>query len=138
MLEISVIVEATELVNAINNLAAALGGAKLPMPAAAQVAPTAPVQPAAPASAPAPAAPVAPAPAPAPAPASPVATVPVAQAPQYTAAQIMEAGAALMDMGKANDLIELLHSFGVQAVTELKPEQLGAFATKMRELGAKI
>ena len=50
----------------------------------------------------------------------------------------MAAGATLMDAGKANDLINLLHSFGVQAVMELKPEQLGAFATAMRDLGAKI
>lgn len=39
---------------------------------------------------------------------------------------------------KVNELINLLHSFGVQAVMDLKPEQLGAFATAMRELGAKI
>lgn len=131
MLEISVIVEATELVNAINNLAAALGGAKLPMPA--QAAPQPAPQPTA-APTPAPAA----APTPAPAPATPVANVPVAQAPQYTVAQIMEAGSGLMDAGKADDLIRLLHSFGVQAVTELKQEQLGPFATAMRGLGAKI
>lgn len=43
-----------------------------------------------------------------------------------------------MDAGKATELIELLHSFGVRAVMDLKPEQLGAFATKMREMGANI
>lgn len=62
----------------------------------------------------------------------------MATAPKYTVEQIMAAGATLMDAGKANDLINLLHSFGVQAVMELKPEQLGAFATAMRDLGAKI
>lgn len=62
----------------------------------------------------------------------------MAAAPKYTVEQIMAAGATLMDAGKANDLINLLHSFGVQAVMELKPEQLGAFATAMRDLGAKI
>ena len=50
----------------------------------------------------------------------------------------MAAGATLMDAGKVNELIALLHSFGVQAVMDLKPEQLGAFATKMRDLGAKV
>jgi ABC-type hemin transport system substrate-binding protein len=50
----------------------------------------------------------------------------------------MKAGAALMDAGKANELIALLQAFGVQAVTLLKPEQLGAFATELRKLGAQI
>ena len=50
----------------------------------------------------------------------------------------MAAGASLMDAGKVNELMNLLHSFGVQAVMDLKPEQLGAFATGLRELGAKI
>ena len=64
--------------------------------------------------------------------------IPLAEAPKFTVEQIMSAGATLMDAGKTNELIDLLHSFGVQAVMDLKPEQLGAFATKMRELGAKI
>ena len=64
--------------------------------------------------------------------------VPLAPAPQYTVDQIMQAGATLMDAGKVNELMNLLHSFGVQAVMDLKPAQLGAFATAMRELGAKI
>lgn len=50
----------------------------------------------------------------------------------------MTAGAALMDAGKVNELQNLLASFGVNAVMSLKPEQLGAFATGLRELGAKI
>ena len=66
------------------------------------------------------------------------ATIPLAEAPKYTVEQIMAAGATLMDAGKATELIELLHSFGVRAVMDLKPEQLGAFATKMREMGANI
>ena len=37
-----------------------------------------------------------------------------------------------------DDLMNLLHNFGVSAVTELKPEQTGAFATALRGLGAKI
>lgn len=87
----------------------------------------------APAAAPGPVAPTAPTAAPAQA-----TGVPLAPAPQYTVDQIMQAGATLMDAGKVNELMNLLHSFGVQAVMDLKPEQLGAFATAMRELGAKI
>ena len=71
-------------------------------------------------------------------PTMPVAAVPLANAPQFTVDQIMAAGATLMDAGKVDDLLSLLRSFGVQAVMELKPEQLGAFATEMRKLGAAI
>ena len=50
----------------------------------------------------------------------------------------MTAGAALIDAGKMNDLIGILNAFGVQAVTQLREEQLGAFATELRKLGAKL
>ena len=59
-------------------------------------------------------------------------------APRYTREQIMQAGAALMDAGKISELTNLLQSFGVQAVMQLKPEQLDSFAATMRDLGAKI
>lgn len=133
MLEMKLTIEAPELANALNNLAAALGARPFPT---AQQAPTA-----APAQQPMPApAPVAPMPAPATTaqPNTPVAGVPLAQLPKYTVDQIMAAGAQLMDAGKVNDLMNLLHSFGVQAVMDLKPEQLGAFATALRDMGAKI
>lgn len=64
--------------------------------------------------------------------------VPLAQPPQYTIEQVMKAGGALMDAGRVDDLSNLLRSFGVVAVSDLKPEQLGAFATALRGLGAKI
>lgn len=154
MFEINVTVNAPELAEALNNLAAALKGAK-PEPAASKAGKAdkpAPVPPAdymPPAdTAPAPAAPapaVTPAPAPAPAPVqAPVtpapapAPVPVAPAPTYSRDQIMTAGAALIDAGKINELMGLLNSFGVQAVTQLKQDQLGAFATELRKLGAQI
>ena len=127
MLEIKVTIEATEIANAIHNLAAAMaakGVVTPPAPATPPLAAVPPVQ-------------ASPTPAPTPT-AVPVAGVPVAPAPTYTVEQIMAAGATLMDAGKANELVSLLHSFGVQAVMDLKPEQLGMFATKMRELGAKI
>lgn len=92
--------------------------------------PVTPVAPVVPVTAPV-AAPVAP-------PAPPVPVVPVAPPPSYTREQIMVAGAALVDAGKMQDLLNLLSTFGVRAVTELKQEQLGAFATEMRKLGAQI
>lgn len=140
MLEAKITIEAPELANALNTLAAALGSAKVnPFPIQTeQTAPQAPVAQPAPVAqqtampvAPAPVAPAAPVNYPAP-------SVPLAQPPKYTVDRIMAAGATLMDAGKANELMALLHSFGVQAVMDLKPEQLGAFATAMRELGAKI
>ena len=165
MLEMRITIEAPELVGALNSLAAAMGGAKL-TPQQGTVAPQQqPVtnpQTAAPAPAPAPAPMPAPAPAPAPMPAPapvtpaqlnplpspgpvaqatpnyPAPNVPLAQPPQYTIDQIMAAGATLMDAGKVNELRNLLMSFGANAVMDLKPEQLGAFATGLRELGAKI
>lgn len=139
MLEMKLTIEAPELANALNNLAAALGARPFPT---AQQAPAAPVQqpqPVVPQQAPA--APVQqpmPAPATTAQPNTPVAGVPLAQPPKYTVDQIMAAGAQLMDAGKVNDLMNLLHSFGVQAVMDLKPEQLGAFATALRDMGAKI
>lgn len=143
MFEVRITIEAPELVGAINNLAAAMGGAKLvPQQNTAPVMQQPSANPqavAAPASAP-----VQPSPLPSPGPAAqampsyPAPNVPLAQPPKYTVDQIMAAGASLMDAGKVNELMNLLHSFGVQAVMDLKPEQLGAFATGLRELGAKI
>lgn len=126
-MEIQINIEAKGLTEALNNLASAISG-KTPQPTVPTPAPTLAQHQTATVSAPAPVIPAAP----------PVAGVPVAAAPMYTVEQIMAAGATLMDAGKANDLVTLLHSFGVQAVMDLKPEQLGVFATKMRELGAKI
>lgn len=48
------------------------------------------------------------------------------------------AGATLIDAGKMPQLIALLGKFGVQAVTQLKPEQFNAFADEMKALGAKF
>ena len=134
MLEARITIEAPELTAAINNLAAAIGGKNVqtfaPNVSVTQTQPPAMNPPAAPQP------PVNQTPASAQNYAAP--GVPLAQPPQYTVDQIMAAGAMLMDAGKANELINLLHSFGVQAVMDLKQEQLGAFATAMREMGAKI
>lgn len=94
--------------------------------------------------------PTTPAPAPVPAPAptagqtsaahgnTPAPTVPVAGAPTYTLDQIAKAGASLVDAGKMEQLLGLLTKYSVQAVTQLMPDQYGAFATELRALGAQI
>lgn len=149
MMEMKITVEAPDLAASILKLAEAIASGPdpsiltpdEPLPVASY--PTAP----APAPAPAPAAPVA-APSPAPAPTAgqtsaapgntPAPTVPVAGAPTYTLDQISRAGASLVDAGKMQQLLELLGRYGVQAVTQLQPEQYGAFATELRALGAQI
>lgn len=79
--------------------------------------------------------------APAPQPAEPEAPkAPVAPAPTYTMEQVSRAGAELIsaDSGKLPQLRELLQKYGVPAVSELQPDQLGSFATELRALGAQI
>jgi hypothetical protein len=88
------------------------------------------------------------APTPPPAPvAVPVATTPPAPAPvptvpttaqAYTQDQLALAASGLMDTGKLAELQQLLKSFGVPSLVQLPKEQYGAFATKLREMGAKI
>lgn len=163
MMEMKIKIDVPELVAAVEKLAAAIdksalnitvpneGTLNFNMPAGnAPVAPTAPAAPAVPTTpvAPAPAAapttpPVASAPAAVPtanpaAPTAPAApSVPVT-APTYTLDQIAKAGASLVDAGKMEQLLGLLTKYGVQAVTQLNPDQYGAFATELRALGAQI
>lgn len=56
----------------------------------------------------------------------------------YSQDQLAVAATQLMDAGRQNDLFALLASFGIQALTQLPQEQYGAFATKLREMGARI
>lgn len=56
----------------------------------------------------------------------------------YSMDQLAVAATQLMDAGKRNELLQLLASFGVNALTELPKEQYGNFATQLRGLGAKI
>ena len=80
-----------------------------------------------------------PTPAPAPvAPTNPAPAVPVTTAPTYTLDQIAKAGASLVDAGKMEQLLALLAKYGVQAVTQLQPDQYGVFATELRTLGAQL
>ena len=165
MMEMKIKIDVPELVAAVEKLAAAIDKTALNItvpnegtlnfnmpagntpvaPAPVQTAPT-PAPVAAPASAPAPVAAPASAPAPAPTPAAPPVTpmptapapaVPVT-APTYTLDQIAKAGANLVDAGKMEQLLALLTKYGVQAVTQLTPDQYGAFATELRALGAQI
>ena len=63
---------------------------------------------------------------------------PVEAAP--TMDQIANAGARLLDAdaGKMMPLLDLLREFGVQAITQLKDDQLAAFAERLRGLGAEV
>lgn len=166
MMEMKITVEAPDLAASILKLAEAIASGPDPAllipdeplpvsaypatPAAAPVSP-APVNPT-PGPAPTTVAPVA-APSPSPTPVTnaptagptsaapgntPAPAVPVTGAPAYTLDQISRAGASLVDAGKMQQLLELLGRYGVQAVTQLKPEQYGAFATELRALGAQI
>ena len=92
---------------------------------------------------PAPVATTTPAPAPAApaqtaAPTNPAPAVPVTTAPTYTLDQIAKAGASLVNAGKMEQLLALLAKYGVQAVTQLQPDQYGVFATELRTLGAQL
>lgn len=85
------------------------------------------------------------------APAQPVYTAPVQQAPvtppaqpvpttapSYTLDDLTKAAIPLMDSGKQPELLQLIRSFGVDALPSLQPEQYGAFATALRGMGAQI
>lgn len=66
--------------------------------------------------------------------------VPLSTIPTYSMAQIAKAGADLISQnpGMLPQVNALLSQYGVQAVTEVKPEDYGAFATALRGMGAKI
>jgi hypothetical protein len=63
---------------------------------------------------------------------------PVASAPTYNTDDLARAASQLMDAGKQKQLIDLLGTFGVQALTQLPKDKYGEFATALRQLGAKI
>ena len=65
------------------------------------------------------------------------AAIPVA-APTYSMEQLAVAATQLVDAGRRNELVTLLNSFGVPALTALAKEQYGNFATQLRAMGAKI
>lgn len=102
----------------------------------------APVQPPAPVSFPQPApavAPIAPVPQPTPTAAPPQApTVAPTAAVSYTISQLSVAAMQLKDQGRIADLQGLLAQFGVQAMTQLRPDQLPDFAMALIGMGVKI
>lgn len=76
---------------------------------------------------------------------APKAEAPKAEAPKvptqektYTPDELAKAGVSLLDKGKQADLLALLSEFNVAAIPALKPEQYGAFALRLREMGAEI
>lgn len=58
--------------------------------------------------------------------------------PTYGMEELAKAASQLMDAGKQSELVQLLGEFNVQALTALPQDQYGVFATKLRDLGAKI
>ena len=52
--------------------------------------------------------------------------------------QLAVAATQLVDKGQRLELVKLLHSFGVPALTELPKELYGNFATQLRAMGAKL
>lgn len=101
-------------------------------PTPAPVAPAPQMPPVAPQVAP-PTAPSAPAPTPNP-------VVPGTEPPKYSIDDIARAGAELAQQGpdKITALTGLLQQFGLQAVTQLRPDQMGPFVMALRGLGARI
>ena len=71
-------------------------------------------------------------------PVSPVSEAPASTAPAPTLDKLSAAGAALMTEGKMAELIKLLGTFNVRALTELSEDQYAAFADGLRGLGAKL
>lgn len=54
------------------------------------------------------------------------------------ARSVTDAAVALLDAGHRDDLLALLNEFGVPAMTQLQPDQLPAFAERLRQMGAAI
>lgn len=59
-------------------------------------------------------------------------------APAITMNDLSKAGAALVEAGKMDAVINLLKQFGAVAITQLKEDQYASFAASLRGLGANI
>lgn len=74
------------------------------------------------------------------------ATAPAGQVPgtvpttaqTYTMEQLAVAATQLVDAGRRGELVNLLGQFGVQALTALPKNQYGNFATHLRSMGVRI
>ena len=93
------------------------------------VEPTAPTQPVTPVEPTAPTQPVTPV--------APTTQVPVSEK-TYTLEDIQRASAALVQGGKIDQLQALLQQFNAISLAHLSQDNFGAFALKLRELGADI
>ena len=71
-------------------------------------------------------------------PVNPAPVAPVAAAPTYQIDDLARAAAQLMDAGKQQECLALLGQFGAKTLGQIPPEQFGAFATALRQMGAKI
>lgn len=124
-LELVVKIEASELVNALREFVATVTKAapqgQPNVSALTQPAPAIPVQ----------VAPVTP-------PASPALTAVPTTAPTYTLEQLAVAATSLVDAGKRQEIVTLLGTFSVAALTQLPKDRYGEFATALRQMGAKI
>lgn len=68
------------------------------------------------------------------------AAVPVAQPQQFTIPQIAQAAAIYSETSAEAraQVVELIHSFGAAALSDIPRDRLGEFATRLRGLGARI
>lgn len=68
------------------------------------------------------------------------AAIPTTPAPPITGDMVAKAGADLIAANPAamGQLNALLQKYGVPCAQELKPDQIGPFATEMRALGARV
>ena len=64
--------------------------------------------------------------------------VPTAPAHVYTLPELQAACAPLMDLGKLNELQQVVASFGVTNLLDIPEARYGELATKLRELGARL
>jgi len=69
---------------------------------------------------------------------APTQSAPTQTKPKYTLEQLATAAAPLMDAGKQQELIALLQSYGVAALTQLPEDTYENVANGLRRLGAKI
>ncbi|MHB1152076.1 MAG: hypothetical protein ACYCWE_09735 [Eubacteriales bacterium] len=138
MSNFTVTIEAHEICEAIKALASAIMAPKAQPTQVIQTIPAAAPAPifSAPVYTPAPVQTTVPPAAPAPIQTPPPAIPTVA--PTYTKEQLAIAATQLVDANRRGDLVALLKSFNVPALTMLPPDQYGAFATELRNLGAKI
>ncbi len=151
---ITITIDSPELTGAIRDLTGVMLSAAMSAAVKVNVQESMPQSPeAAPVQAPIPQAPPAPFPPFAPiqtvpepvataAPAIPFPTPPPTVAPtaavNYTISQLSVAAMQLKDQGRIADLQGLLGRYGVQAMTQLQPDQLPAFAMSLIGMGVKI